>query len=142
MRGFGDGAAAHVVGARLAPSPSARSGAPVFVTVGRAPFAANDIAVLGERGWLRLEGAVGAQVGGTLRVAGDVELERAWPVEDPYRREVEEFCRTVREGTAPSGDALSGLRLSQLLAAAEPAVAAPCWVRSVYDDVEVAALAS
>lgn len=137
-----DGAAAHLVSARLAPSSAARADACVSVTVGRAPFAANDVAVLGEHGWLRLEGAVGAQVGGTLRVAGDVELERSWPIEDPYRREIEEFCRTVREGTEPSGDALSGLRLSQLLVAAERAVAAPCWVRPTYDDVEVAASTS
>lgn len=137
-----DGAAVHLVAARVAPSAAAPSGAPVAVVVGRAPYATNDVMVIGERGWLRLEGAVGARVGGTLQVAGEVELTRSWPIEDPYRREIEEFCRTVREGMEPSGDALSGLRLSQLLVAAEHAVGTPGWVRPIYDDIDGAALSS
>lgn len=134
-----DGVAVHLVEARMAPSSVAPLGAPVAIAVGRAPYAVNDVVVLGDRGYLRLEGGVGAQVGGTLRVVGDVELERSWPTENPYQREIEEFCRVVREGTAPSGDGLSGLRLSQLLVAAERAVTMPCSVRPRYDDVEVAA---
>lgn len=83
------------------------------------PAAPSRLEILGTRGWVATEGTVGPGGGVLVRDGAVVPFEEG----NPYRGELEDFARAVRDGHEPAVPGRLGVRNVQILEAASVSAA-------------------
>ncbi len=122
-------AAGDEQGQAVTVSARMQSGALVSIEFGRAKHAENAAAVVGSNGTIVLRDSIGNFSGGTLLLMTDAGTStRSWPRLDAYAAQVDDFVSAVRSGSRPAADGIDGVRVAEIVAAAEASVASGCEV--------------
>lgn len=106
-----------------------RAGTLASLEFGRTTHAENAASITGSRGTIVLHNSIGNVSGGSLELTTDAGSSvRSWPRTDPYAAEIDDFVRAVRDGSEPAAVGVDGVRVAEIVAAAEASLRTRCEV--------------